>query len=280
MTDSSSYSETVEKARAYYNSEDADNFYFTVWGGEDLHIGIYEKQDEPIFDASRRTVERIASRLDLPEGARVLDIGAGYGGSARHLARIRGWRMTALNLSEVENERDRKMNKEQGLEDWVDVVDGAFEKLPFEDASFDGVWCQDSLLHSGERERVFREVDRVLQPGGYFVFTDPIQKADADVAALQPVYDRIHLDSLGSVEAYDEYARKLGWANHGFQALPEHLPAHYQRVHDEVVSRYDELKATISTEYLDRMLTGLQHWVKQGRAGNLSWGIFLYQKPE
>ena len=33
------YSEVVETARDYYNSEDAEAFYSTIWGGEDIHIG-------------------------------------------------------------------------------------------------------------------------------------------------------------------------------------------------------------------------------------------------
>ena len=29
----------TDTARAYYDSEDADNFYAAIWGGEDIHIG-------------------------------------------------------------------------------------------------------------------------------------------------------------------------------------------------------------------------------------------------
>ena len=32
------WSATVSTARDYYNSDDADNFYFMIWGGEDIHI--------------------------------------------------------------------------------------------------------------------------------------------------------------------------------------------------------------------------------------------------
>ena len=28
-------------ARDYYNSSDADHFYAQVWGGEDIHVGMY-----------------------------------------------------------------------------------------------------------------------------------------------------------------------------------------------------------------------------------------------
>ncbi len=279
MTEASLYSDTVRKARDYYNSEDADNFYFAVWGGEDIHIGVYRSEDEPIEDASRRTVAMMAEKLSgLPAGARILDIGAGYGGSARYLAREHGYHVTALNLSEVENERDRRMNREQGLDDKIDVVDGDFENLPFEDASFDAVWSQDAILHSGNRARVFAEVDRVLRPGGHFVFTDILQRPGVDPAELRPVYERIHLDSLGSEEAYDAYAREAGWEKTGFTALPDQLPRHYQRVHDVLAGNYDRLAGTISTAYMDRMKQGLRHWVNAGRAGHLDWGILHYRK--
>jgi len=280
MSDTQRYSDTVQKAREYYNSEDADNFYFAVWGGEDIHIGIYLEENEPIVDASRRTVAKMAERLDaLPSGARILDIGAGYGGSARYLAREHGYRVTALNLSEIENERDREMNSEQGLDHLIDVVDGDFENLDFSDKSFDAVWSQDAILHSGNRKRVFSEVDRVLKPGGHFVFTDILQQADVDPSELQPVYERIHLDSLGSEESYDEYAKDLGWEKSAFLALPEQLPRHYQRVHNTLTELNEELSQKISEEYRERMQHGLQHWIKAGKAGRLNWGILHYAKP-
>jgi ubiquinone/menaquinone biosynthesis C-methylase UbiE len=45
------------------------------------------------------------------------------------------------------------------------------------------------------------EVDRVLKPGGELVFTDPMQADDCPDGVLQPVLDRIHLESLGSFVA-------------------------------------------------------------------------------
>jgi sarcosine/dimethylglycine N-methyltransferase len=50
------YSTAVKTAQEYYNSDDADNFYFHVWGGEDIHVGIYQSPEEDIATASERTV--------------------------------------------------------------------------------------------------------------------------------------------------------------------------------------------------------------------------------
>ncbi|ADI73825.1 Methyltransferase type 11 [Methanohalobium evestigatum Z-7303] len=269
----------VDKAQEYYNSNDADNFYFTIWGGEDIHVGLYQSEDEPIFDASRRTVERMASKINnLNKNSKILDIGAGYGGAARYLARNNGCQVVALNLSEVENERDRKMNEEQALDHLITVVDGSFENLPYPDDSFDVVWSQDSILHSGEREQVIKEVARVLKSGGDFIFTDPMQTDDCPEGVLQPILDRIHLESLGSPGFYRESAKKYGMKEIEFEEHTSQLPTHYGRVLKETKRREDELSNVVSQEYINNMKQGLQHWVNGGNSGYLTWGIFHFRK--
>ncbi|MBY8964171.1 methyltransferase domain-containing protein [Algiphilus sp. NNCM1] len=271
--------EAINTARDYYNSEDADNFYFHVWGGEDLHVGIYKNDHESIFDASRRTVERMAERLEtLSKDSKVLDIGGGYGGSMRHLARTVGCHCTVLNLSEVENERDRAMNKEQGLDALMDVVDGAFEQLAFPDNSFDVVWSQDAILHSAEREKVLTEVARVLKPGGEFVMTDPMAADSCPEGVLDPILERIHLSSLGTPDFYIRTAEKLGMKDCGFENHSDQLPRHYARVRAELTRMAPELKGKVSDAYIERMKTGLTNWVNGGNNGYLAWGIFLFRK--
>ena len=278
---SKSYSEVVETARDYYNSEDADNFYFHVWGGEDIHIGLYETGDEPIRDASLRTVEHIASRLQVKLDAdkTVLDMGAGYGGVARYLAKNYGCKVVALNLSERENERDRKMNQEQGLDHLIEVWDGSFESVDAADASFDVVWSQDSILHSSERDKVIAEAARVLKPGGELIFTDPMQVDDCPEGVLQPVYDRIHLPSLGSIEFYRQAAKDNGLEEIEVEEMTENLVKHYGRVRRELEENRDSITDKVSDAYIDRMITGLGHWVEAGSKGYLRWGILHFRKP-
>lgn len=77
---------------------------------------IYNPPGDSIAEASHRTMKRICAKLSgVDEGARVLDIGSGYAGTARHLARTYGGHVTGSSISEVENERHRRMNEEQGL---------------------------------------------------------------------------------------------------------------------------------------------------------------------
>ncbi|WP_047864386.1 SAM-dependent methyltransferase [Rubrobacter aplysinae] len=272
------YTGAVRTAQEYYNSDDADNFYFTIWGGEDIHVGMYRSDNEPIFDASRRTVERMAGRLGgLGSEARVLDVGAGYGGSARYLAREYGCEVVALNLSEVENERDRQMNREQGLDHLIEVVDASFEDLPYPDNAFDFVWSQDAMLHSGARAKVIDEVVRVLKSGGEFVFTDPMKSDGCPEEVLQPILDRLHLETLGSPGFYRERTAYLGMTELDYEDHHEQLPEHYGRVLRETEEREEELAGAVSREYIDNMKRGLGHWVEGGRNGHLEWGIFHFR---
>lgn len=276
---SEQYSGAVATAREYYNSEDADQFYYRVWGGEDIHVGLYETDVEPIFDASRRTVAHMADMLGgLDPEHKVLDLGAGYGGAARYLARTFKCPVVALNLSEVENQRDREINEGEQLDHLIEVVDGNFENLPFDDGQFDVVWSQDSFLHSGDRESALREAARVLKPGGVFIFTDPMQADDCPEGVLQPILDRLHLDTLGSPAFYREQCKALGLEEIGFEEHTPQLARHYGRVLRELRARAPELKGDISDGYIERMQKGLEHWVEGGQKGHLCWGIFRFRK--
>ena len=278
----------TQTARDYYNSPDADRFYAQVWGGEDIHVGIYREADEPIKQASRRTVEQLAERLQAPAicvegvciegrdpGAQaqcpaisadsvVLDIGSGYGGAARRLVERFGCRVTCVNVSEA---------------DRIEVLDGTFEALPVDDASVDFVWSQDAILHAGDRRRVLTEVDRVLKPGGRFVFTDPMQSDDCPEGVLDAILARIHLTDFGSPHFYRRVAAELGWQELEFSDHTDQLVNHYRRVLETTEALHAELSQDISAEYLSQMKAGLQRWVDGGKQGYLAWGIFLFAKP-
>ncbi|MBP3192623.1 SAM-dependent methyltransferase [Natronogracilivirga saccharolytica] len=270
----------VDIARDYYNSSDADTFYATIWGGEDIHVGLYESESDSIPDASRRTQKRMTEQLlNRPDASsRIIDLGSGYGGTARFLAGQYGCRVAALNLSEVENNRARKLNREQNLDNLVDVIDGDYAEVPFDDESFDLVWSQDALLHSPARKKVIEEVSRILKPGGEFVFTDPMQADNCPEGVLQPIFDRIHLESMGSPGFYRETAAEFGLKEIDYLEMTDQLQRHYSAVLKNTEMQEDKLREHVSQQYLQNMKKGLQHWIDGASNGYLSWGIMHFQK--
>jgi sarcosine/dimethylglycine N-methyltransferase len=271
-------SEAVERAEAYYDSGEADAFYKTIWGGQDIHIGVYQGDDEPIADASRHTVETMATRLvGVDDTSHILDLGAGYGGSARYLAKQFGCKATCLNLSKTQNALNLSLTAEAGLTDLVNVVYGDFENIPEPDNSFDMVWSQDAILHSGNRTRVLDEVRRVLVSGGQFIFTDPMQSDTCPDGVLQPILDRIQLSTLASFGFYRTELGSRGFEEANTEPLTDQLRMHYSRVGQALTDRYDEAVKISGQTYVDNMIKGLQHWVDGADRGYLAWGIMDYR---
>ena len=276
---SASSSSAATVASSYYDSSDADQFYAEIWGGEDIHIGLYATPDESIRRASARTVEELMALAGDGRAAwTVVDLGSGYGGAARRLAVRWGCRVEAVNISRVENERHRQLNREAGLTERIRVHEASFEHCPLPDGAADLVWSQDAILHAGDRAAVLREAARLLRPGGRFVLTDPMAADGVDPARLRPILDRIHLADLGSPERYRRWGEAAGLQLDHWSDRTEMLVLHYSRVREELRSRRAELRGTISEDYLERMDTGLGHWIEGGRNGSLCWGLMRFQR--
>ena len=273
-----SVAEGVATARDYYDSDEAVGFYSQVWGGEDIHVGLYDGTQD-IREASRRTVDRMASKVAPLKGKRVLDLGSGYGGAARVLAGKHDAIVTCLNVARVENARNRALTAEAGLDDKIEVLDGSFDHMPLGDELFDVAWSQDAILHAPDRTAVLDEVARVLKPGGVFVFTDPMQADDLqDTAAMQPIYDRIHLPDLASIGFYTSELEKRGFETMEIEEMTGQLGTHYRRVREDMLARQDELG--LSDAFVKRMSEGLGHWVDGAAQGRLSWAIMVFRKGE
>ncbi|ARZ71888.1 methyltransferase domain-containing protein [Streptomyces sp. HU2014] len=270
-----------DATRRYYDSTDVDAFYRSVWGGEDIHTGIYRHPDEPVADASRRTVERVADKLAdrLGPGRSVLDLGSGYGGTARYLAERFGCRVVALNLSAAQNERHRATNAERGLDGLVEVVTGSFHDVPFPDGGFDAVCSLEALCHSDDRDKALGEAVRVLAPGGALAFTDIMAAEDVPAEALRPAVSRLGVDALATPSSYRDRLTELALTDVGFDDHSEQLLTHYTRLTAETGARAEELRRIVSDAYVGHLLENLPVWVEAARGGKLRWGVTHGRRP-
>jgi sarcosine/dimethylglycine N-methyltransferase len=265
-------------AEEVYGSTDADEFYREIWGGEDIHVGLYEEPDESIVSASRRTLEHMVGKThSLGSNRHVVDLGSGYCGPARFLAGRYGCTVLALNVSEVQNQRAERLNRHAGLAERIRVTQVSFEEIPAPERSFDLAWSQEALLHSDQRGRVFAEVGRVLRSGGEFLFTDPMRADNYPLERLWPVLERLRLPSLASPAEYRRFAEQAGLSEVDFEERTEDFVTHYSRVLEETERRYQELSRVVNPEFLERTMQGLHHWIDEGGRGHLVWGIFQFR---
>lgn len=280
LTKMNQYSEAAQIAQSYYDSLETDRIYTMIWGGEHIHFGIYLEPDDSIREAQERIVKMMATMLQqIGQNSQVIDLGAGYGGTARYLAKNYGCFVSCLNLGERQNQRNLAMNQVQNLSDRIEVKQGSFENIPYDDRSFDIVWSQDAMIHSGNRPQVLKEIRRVLKPGGELIFTDTLRNHDCSPEKLKPAFDRLQIKDAGSFRSYQSDLQELGFKKIQVTDLSQHVSTHYIRFRDEVLKRYDEILEQISKEAIDKIIKSIEPWIYFYQKGDMQWGVFYYHLP-
>lgn len=111
---------------------------------------------------------RVAGAVDL-SGCRVLEVGCGRGGGASYIMRyLKPECLIGVDISEKAIAFCRMQHQVEGLT----FETGDAEALPFPDETYDAVVNIESSHCYGSIDAFFREVYRVLRPGGHFLFAD------------------------------------------------------------------------------------------------------------
>jgi SAM-dependent methyltransferase len=146
--------------------------------------------------------------LGLEPGDRVLDLGCGFGRHAFESMR-RGAAVTAFDFSlhelkdvmgmfgAIDAEEDLPPTASGG------ATNGDGTKLPFRDASFDRIIASEVLEHIPDDTAAFRELARVLKPGGTLAITVPAWLAERICWALSEEFHAPFVEG-GHVRIYTE----------------------------------------------------------------------------
>lgn len=113
----------------------------------------------------------VVGQTAIPAHARVLDVACGSGIVARTVAAQPGVAGTivGLDLSPAMLAAAARASASAGHA--IEWVQGSAQELPFPDASFDVVFCQQGMQFFPDRQGAVNEMARVLAPGGEVVIT-------------------------------------------------------------------------------------------------------------
>jgi SAM-dependent methyltransferase len=151
---------------------------------------------EPPDAELRREFLRSAVR----SGERALDLGCGDGTFTAELARAGA---DAIGVDVAQAAVRRAAARYRSLAFRLIEIEGP---LPFEDGSFDLVWCSEVIEHIADTARWLSEVRRVLAPGGRLLLTTPnhgrMRLALGGIERFsEPLGDHLHLYSRRSLES-------------------------------------------------------------------------------
>lgn len=147
-----------------YNSEQLK------WWDKDSPFNLIESILNPV---RINYFQRIVKKLKLEVSSqKVLEVGCGGGILTESIAKM-GFVTAGLDPSERSIECAKKHAVKEGLV--ITYLTGCGEKIPFQDNSFDAVFCCDVLEHVRDLSKVISEIARVLKIGGIF-FYDTINR--------------------------------------------------------------------------------------------------------
>ncbi len=140
---------------------------------EQFDAAILERMEE-FHSLGRVATVVLAEKAGIGPEDSVLDVGCGIGGPARYLTRTTGATVTGIDLTAEFCDIARALNRGTGFGDSIDIRQADALDLPFGDATFDVVWTQHVAMNIADKPALYRELRRVLRPGGRLAFFDVV----------------------------------------------------------------------------------------------------------
>lgn len=127
--------------------------------------------DEFHIRGRKATIE-LAQAANLKTGMYVLDVGSGIGGPSRHIASEFGCRVVGVDLTEEYCQVAEALTELAGLAHLVKFQCADALDLPYPDDEFDVIWTQHTAMNISDKDMLYREMYRILKPGGVLAIYD------------------------------------------------------------------------------------------------------------
>ena len=234
------------------------------------------RAEEPEMQAM---LEQYLSRVEVPDSARVLELGCGSGPATRAIANLpRVSHVTGIDPSLLFLESAQTASK--GIPT-ITFEEGDARSLVFDDESFEIVLSHTTLCHVPEPEKALKEAYRVLVPGGQLVVFDgdyaTMSLAIGDFDPLQQCVDALlknfvhdqwfmrHLPKMAADAGFD--VRKMD--GHGYVKIadPDYLLTVVHRGADAIAA-----EGTIGPDLVAALRQEAQRRVEQ----NDFYGVIMF----
>lgn len=207
---------SMQQVVDYYDAcQDAYRKYHSTEGAVHMALNDSDRFDPDGFYGQVRRIEAGWAAAPVPPRD-VLELAFGQGFNLAWLAgRHPQTQFHGVDLTPAHVRLAGERMRARGLAN-VQLQQGDYQHLPFSDASFDQLFCIESMCHASELPLALREAARVLRPGGALTLFDgylprPPQQLSADEAlAVVLVAKGMAVERLQVLDEFLQHARDAG----------------------------------------------------------------------
>jgi len=237
--------------------------------------GLYRDDADDLATAQQQKLAFVAERLqvgDLPVGARVLDVGCGWGALTLYLAGRHGCAVTGVTPAPRQRDHVLATAAAQGVADRVTVHRGTFEAFEAPRAGFDAAAALGSVIHMPDLPAVLARTRRLLRRGARFYLSESCFRNDAIRAEFDrrpgTEFVRTGIFGNGRLRPLSELVAAAESAGFSVEAVDD-LTEDYHRTIEAWIANVDA-----SANELDALSEGmaarLTHYLRIANAG---WGF-------
>lgn len=214
-----------KEVRSHY---DIGNDFYRLWLDETMSYSCayFKNPDDTLYQAQVNKVDYILQKLHLQEGMSLLDIGCGWGFLLIEAAKKYKVHGTGITLSHEQEKEFQKRIRDEGLEDYLQVIRMDYRDLPKSGMTFDRVVSVGMVEHVGrDNYKLFIDcVNEVMKDGGLFLlhFISALKEHPGDPWIKKYIFPGGMVPSLREMISH--------MSEDGFHTLDvENLRLHYNR---------------------------------------------------
>ena len=273
--------QSVESVGRHY--DDLDEYYRDIWG-EHVHHGLWRTGKESPERACEELIRLVAAEARVTAGAQVCDVGCGYGGTSRFLAREYAAQMTGLTVSDAQfryaNSQTPGDNPRYLLRNWE--VNG------FDENTFDALVSIECVSHVPDKQRYFDEIARTLKPGSRAAIIAWLANEKAKPWEIKhlliPICTEGRLPSMGSAEDYQQMIANAGLTLVRYEELSRQVRKTWwicaRRLVGKLLTSGKYIKALFDPKNGNRVFAiTLFRILLAYYTGAMQYGLFVLEKP-
>ncbi|MEZ4958924.1 MAG: methyltransferase domain-containing protein [Saprospiraceae bacterium] len=157
-----------------------------------LHYGVWDDEIKSLSEAILNTNRQLAKLGDILPSDQVLDAGCGVGGSSIFLAKHFGCQVTGITLSKRQVKTATLFSQKNKVHEKVRFQQMDYTATHFPDHHFDVVWAIESMQTATDKGLFFKEMSRVLKPGGKLFIADVFKQGRWEVSESPTMQAMLH----------------------------------------------------------------------------------------